>query len=93
MVATSKDNQQQLPPGYHVGHDLIATSRWIVSYKGDPFLFVEKVNALGETRIKTFKTKKAAIQAVIDHVAYLDRLEAPLKAAQKAEARIDRRGE
>lgn len=69
-------SEQQLPSGYRVSHDLIATSRWIVSYKGDPFLFEEKVNALGETRVKTFKTKRAATQAAMDHADMIARLEA-----------------
>jgi len=67
---------EQLPPGYRISRDLIATSRWVVSYQGDPFLFVERVNALGEERIKTFKTKRAARQAVVDHVNLIAALEA-----------------
>lgn len=68
-------NEKQLPSGYRVSHDLIATSRWIVSYKGDPYLFEERVNALGETRIKTFKTKRAATQAAIGHAEMIATLE------------------
>lgn len=69
-------SEQQLPSGYRVSHDLIATSRWIVSYKGDPYLFEERINALGETRIKTFKTKRDATQAAIDPADMIARLEA-----------------
>lgn len=72
----------QLPPGYQVSRDVTFSSRWIVSYRGDPFFFVEKVNALGEERIKTFKTKRAATQAVLDHAKRVAELEAQAQVAQ-----------
>ena len=68
---------EPLPPGYQVVRYLYAPSRWIVSYKGDPHYFTEKVNALGEERIKTFKTKAATKEALREHlerVAELERL-------------------
>lgn len=66
---------ESLPPEYHISKDPIFASRWVVSYKGDPYLFIEKVGASGQERIKTFKTQKSAYQAIKDHVAMIEMLE------------------
>jgi hypothetical protein len=47
------------------------TSRWIVSYKGDPYLLVDTVGAHSKERIQTFKTKRAATLAAQEHAASL----------------------
>ncbi len=67
--------QQQLPAGYRISKDLIATSRWVVSYQGDPYFFVEKSGTSGQEHIKTFKTKSAAILAIEEHITMINRLE------------------
>ncbi len=65
----------ELPPGYHIGKSLDAPSRWIVSYRGNPFFFVEKINALGEERMKTFKTKGQARERLETHLKEIAQLE------------------
>lgn len=73
----------ELPRGYEVSRDVIAPSRWMVSYKGDPFFFMERTNAIGGERIKTFKTKGEAIQAIREHVAMIADLKAQSQAASR----------
>ena len=70
------NSETPLPRHYRVGRAVWAKSRWIVFYKGDPEFFVEKVNALGEERIKTFATKKTAIEAIVKHEEYVAKLNA-----------------
>lgn len=72
------------PAGYQVSRYLYARSRWVVSYRGDPFFFTEKAGALGEERIKTFKTKRAAMQAIEEHLARIAVLEGQGKHEHRA---------
>jgi hypothetical protein len=63
-----------IPYGYLISRDLDSPWRWVVSYKGDPFLFIKKTRF--SERIRTFRTKKAASDYLQAHLAEIARLRA-----------------